>query len=120
MSPKKTAAFKAPRNDKSEAASIAAAQPCPLRPVDARYHAPAQAANNLVESTGLLPFCVGMPEPHNVLALPGSKGVASLYIRCCTQKTCMRAQNLFNGYAIQVGPESSLCDESSGQCFHIP
>jgi hypothetical protein len=100
MGPKKSAAFRAPGNDKSEAAFAGAAQPRPLRSVGTRYHVPAQVANNLVESAGLLPFCVGMPEPRNVLALPGSKGVASLHIRCCAQKACMRAQNLFNGYAV--------------------
>jgi hypothetical protein len=68
MGPKKTAAFKAPGDGKSEAAFAGAALPCPLHSVDRRYHVPAQVANNLVESAGLLPFCIGMPEPRNLSA----------------------------------------------------
>jgi hypothetical protein len=36
------------------------------------------------------------------LALLSSKRVALLHIYCCTQKSCMRAQNLVDGYAVQV------------------
>jgi hypothetical protein len=56
-----------------------------------------------VHAAGLLPFS-GMPEPHTVRGsgAAGSKRVASLRIHCCTQKACMRTQNLVDGYSIQI------------------